>query len=54
MPLHECIHDPIAQEIVHNGATFQVDKFAVSFSIMKIIYFFFFVRLSELTVKRSL
>lgn len=24
MPLHEYIDDPIAKEIVHNGATFQV------------------------------
>lgn len=26
MPLHEYIHDPIAHDIVHNGATFQVDR----------------------------
>lgn len=24
MPLHEYINDPIARDIVHNGATFQV------------------------------
>ena len=24
MPLHEYIHDPIARDIIHNGATFQV------------------------------
>lgn len=24
MPLHEYINDPIAQDIIHNGATFQV------------------------------
>lgn len=24
MPLHEYIYDPIARDIVHNGATFQV------------------------------
>lgn len=26
MPLLEYIHDPIAQDIIHNGATFQVSK----------------------------
>lgn len=25
MPLHEYIYDPIALDIVHNGATFQVN-----------------------------
>lgn len=24
MPLHDFINDPVAHEIVHNGATFQV------------------------------
>jgi len=24
MPLHEYINDPVAHEIIHNGATFQV------------------------------
>ena len=24
MPLHEYINDPIARDIIHNGATFQV------------------------------
>lgn len=26
MPLHKYIADPIAQDIVHNGATFQVTR----------------------------
>lgn len=28
MPLHKYIEDPIAQDIVHNGATFQVNRLA--------------------------
>lgn len=26
MPLHEYINDPIARDIIHNGATFQVHQ----------------------------
>lgn len=32
MPLHDYINDPIAQDIVHNGATFQVTEFALFLS----------------------
>lgn len=33
MPLNQYIHDPIAQDIIHNGATFQVLNSILFFSL---------------------
>lgn len=34
MPLHQYIIDPIALDIVHNGATFQVNLSSSSFDVL--------------------
>lgn len=35
MPLHEYINDPVAHDIIHNGATFQVlAKFTSAFTFI--------------------
>lgn len=34
MPLHEYINDPIARDIIHNGATFQVLQCALNFLVL--------------------
>lgn len=38
IPLHDYINDPIAQDVIHNGATFQVLQFAQK--LLDRIFFF--------------
>jgi hypothetical protein len=40
MPLHRYINDPVAHEIIHNGATFQVQILYMSTSAVLFMYNF--------------
>lgn len=42
MPLHEYIYDPVACDIVHNGATFQVLSLWFFNSMQVFIYYFLY------------